>query len=91
VTTSTSSQPDAPTAAGRAVVGAISAYRAVVSPWLGSQCRFYPSCSAYAIEAIETHGALRGTALAARRIARCHPWHPGGHDPVPEALADRAP
>jgi putative membrane protein insertion efficiency factor len=85
VTTSTPrSKEAAHSAAGRAVVGTLSAYRAVVSPWLGSRCRFHPSCSAYAIEAVQIHGALRGTALAARRIARCHPWHPGGHDPVPE-------
>jgi hypothetical protein len=68
---------------GRALIGAIAAYRAVVSPWLGGNCRFHPNCSAYAVEAIEIHGAARGSVLAARRIARCHPWHPGGHDPVP--------
>lgn len=61
---------------------AIRAYR-MVSQWLPPRCRFYPSCSAYALEAIHVHGAGRGTWLAARRIGRCHPWNPGGIDPVP--------
>jgi uncharacterized protein len=58
-------------------------YRYFVSPMLGPNCRFYPSCSCYAEEAIEHHGIVRGSYLAARRILRCHPWHPGGYDPVP--------
>lgn len=58
-------------------------YRLAISPMLGRSCRFHPSCSEYAIEALERHGLLRGTTLAIRRIGRCHPWHPGGYDPVP--------
>jgi uncharacterized protein len=58
-------------------------YRLVISPLLGPNCRFYPTCSCYAEEAIHHHGALRGVYLAARRILRCHPWNPGGYDPVP--------
>ncbi len=58
-------------------------YRLVVSPMYGQVCRYHPSCSAYALEAVETHGALRGSWLAVRRLARCHPWTPGGYDPVP--------
>ncbi len=60
------------------------AYRYGLSPLLGPRCRFYPSCSAYALEAIEQHGALRGGWLSLRRLLRCHPWHPGGYDAVPE-------
>jgi len=59
------------------------AYRYTLSPLLGPRCRFYPSCSAYALEALATHGGWAGAWLAARRILRCHPWHPGGYDPVP--------
>lgn len=59
-------------------------YQMGISPWLGNHCRFYPSCSQYACEALERHGVLRGGWLAIRRVLRCHPWHPGGVDPVPE-------
>jgi uncharacterized protein len=61
----------------------IRGYRRWISPLLGRRCRFEPTCSAYALEAVETHGAWRGTLLSLRRIARCHPWNPGGVDPVP--------
>ena len=61
----------------------IRAYQYAVRPLLGANCRFYPSCSDYAREAIDRHGAARGSWLAARRVARCHPYHPGGYDPVP--------
>jgi uncharacterized protein len=61
----------------------IKVYQWVVSPMLGPTCRFYPSCSRYAFEAIATHGAVKGCYLAARRLLRCHPWNPGGLDPVP--------
>ena len=61
----------------------IDAYRLLLSPFFGRQCRFYPTCSAYARESIEVHGALRGTWLTVKRIAKCAPWHPGGVDPVP--------
>ena len=63
----------------------IRAYQRLVSPLLGPRCRFHPSCSQYALEAIDTHGALRGVWLALRRLLRCHPLHPGGYDPVPPA------
>ncbi|QLF93542.1 membrane protein insertion efficiency factor YidD [Pseudomonas sp. ABC1] len=58
-------------------------YQYAISPMMASHCRFYPSCSCYAYEAIETHGVIRGGWLTVRRLARCHPWHPGGYDPVP--------
>jgi hypothetical protein len=61
------------------------AYRRWISPALPARCRFHPSCSAYALEALATHGALRGTGLAIWRLLRCHPFHPGGYDPVPPA------
>ncbi|ESQ14462.1 MAG TPA: membrane protein insertion efficiency factor YidD [Chromatiaceae bacterium] len=62
----------------------IRTYQLVVSPFLGNHCRFYPSCSQYAIEAIDRFGTLRGSLLALRRLSRCHPWHAGGFDPVPD-------
>ncbi len=65
------------------LVGAVRAYRFALSPWLGSSCRFEPTCSAYALEALTSHGAMAGTALTLGRLARCHPWCAGGLDPVP--------
>ena len=65
------------------ITGALRLYQRFVSPFLGASCRFYPSCSSYACEAIEKHGVLRGVWLSARRLCRCHPFHPGGIDPVP--------
>jgi putative membrane protein insertion efficiency factor len=70
-------------AAGRVLIVALIGYRRFVSPLLGPRCRFYPSCSAYAMEAVQLHGALRGSWLAIRRLSRCHPFHSGGFDPVP--------
>ncbi len=67
------------------IVRLIRLYQFTVSPWLGSCCRFYPSCSAYSLEAVKHHGCIRGVLLGAWRIARCHPFHPGGFDPVPGA------
>jgi putative membrane protein insertion efficiency factor len=61
----------------------IRAYRYLLSPWWGNQCRFDPTCSEYAMQAIQEHGALRGSWLALRRLGKCHPWHRGGFDPVP--------
>ena len=68
---------------GLFLVGLLRCYKVVVSPMLGSRCRFVPSCSEYAVEAIQVHGPWKGLWLAVRRVGRCHPWHPGGYDPVP--------
>ncbi len=67
----------------RVLIGLVRGYRLVLSPWLGSSCRFEPTCSAYALEALQRHGAAAGTYLAAARVLRCHPWCDGGIDPVP--------
>lgn len=67
----------------RSLLLLVGAYRFVVSPLLPQACRFHPSCSSYAEEALQRHGALRGGWLAARRVCRCGPWHAGGYDPVP--------
>jgi putative membrane protein insertion efficiency factor len=63
-------------------IGVIKAYKIFVSPLLGPTCRFYPSCSSYAIDAIRVYGLWRGTLLAGKRVLKCHPFHPGGYDPV---------
>ena len=66
------------------LMGLVRAYRLLLSPSLGSACRFEPTCSAYALQALERHGAAAGSYLVLARLARCHPWCAGGHDPVPE-------
>jgi hypothetical protein len=68
---------------GRTLMIALRLYQGVVRPLLPARCRFVPSCSAFSMEAIERYGATHGTWLSLRRLARCHPWHPGGYDPVP--------
>lgn len=70
------------------LLGLIRLYRLLLSPFVGQHCRFYPSCSQYALEAIERHGTVRGGWLAVKRLARCHPWHAGGVDPVPDSNQD---
>jgi len=65
------------------LIGLVRWYQVAISPLLPASCRFFPSCSAYAVEALERHGALKGGWLAVRRLARCHPFRPGGYDPVP--------
>ena len=67
----------------RPLIWLVRAYQLAISPFLPPSCRFYPSCSHYAIEALQRHGMFRGVWLALRRVVRCHPWNPGGHDPVP--------
>ena len=74
----------------RVLIGVIRGYQLFLSPLLGSNCRYYPSCSHYTQEAIAKHGALRGSWLGLRRISRCHPWHEGGIDLVPEPKASKA-
>lgn len=65
------------------LIGLVRLYQLCISPFLPPSCRFYPTCSCYAIEALRRHGVFKGAWLAMRRIGRCHPWQPGGHDPVP--------
>ncbi len=72
------------------LIALLRAYRAVISPLYGPVCKYYPSCSAYALESVTVHGAWRGSGLAVRRLAHCHPWSPGGYDPVPGTDAARA-
>lgn len=74
---------------GLLLIGLVRAYQLVISPLTPPTCRFYPSCSQYAVIALTRHGALRGTWLAVRRVLRCHPWNPGGVDDVPPAAAHR--
>jgi putative membrane protein insertion efficiency factor len=73
------------------LAGTVRAYQLTLRGMIGTHCRFEPSCSHYAIEALHTHGALRGSALAAARVLRCNPWHEGGYDPVPPPKQERAP
>ena len=86
----------APSLPARLFIGLIRFYQRFISPMLPPSCRFTPSCSAYALEAIRVHGAVRGVWLAVRRLGRCHPFNPGGYDPVPPAhskvrLMERSP
>jgi len=74
---------DRPGVVARLLILGVRGYQRVLSPLMGGQCRFTPSCSIYALEAIERHGAIRGSWLVVRRVGRCHPWGGGGHDPVP--------
>jgi putative membrane protein insertion efficiency factor len=67
----------------RSLMGVVRGYRLLLSPWLGSSCRFEPTCSAYALQALEQHGAAQGSYLTVHRLLRCGPWCAGGHDPVP--------
>ncbi|MEW8506703.1 MAG: membrane protein insertion efficiency factor YidD [Candidatus Thiodiazotropha sp.] len=68
----------------RIVIFLVRLYQTILSPFIGQHCRFYPSCSAYALEALEKHGVMAGLWLSIKRVSRCHPWHEGGVDPVPE-------
>lgn len=77
--------PETATPAAKMLAAPVVAYRRWVSPALPARCRFHPSCSAYALEAVARHGALHGAWLAVLRLLRCHPFHPGGYDPVPPA------
>lgn len=74
----------------RALMLLVRGYRLLLKPWLGNQCRFEPTCSQYALDALERHGALRGSALATGRLLRCHPWCAGGCDPVPDRFPNPA-
>lgn len=66
------------------LIGCIRFYQLVISPWMPNSCRYHPTCSAYGIEAMRKHGAVKGLWLTAKRISRCHPWGDDGYDPVPE-------
>jgi putative membrane protein insertion efficiency factor len=82
--------PPPPTLPARLLRGAVRTYQYTLRPLIGANCRFHPHCSDYALEALALHGALRGSAMTARRILRCNPWHPGGWDPVPPRRAAAA-
>jgi putative membrane protein insertion efficiency factor len=71
----------------RLLLWLLKAYKLAISPYLGRNCRFYPSCSEYAMQAVQTHGPLKGSLLAGARLCKCHPWHAGGYDPVPDTPA----
>ena len=71
------------------LIGLLKAYRFAISPLYGQVCRYHPTCSAYALEAVTVHGSIKGSWLAVRRIARCHPWAAGGYDPVPAGKQDQ--
>jgi uncharacterized protein len=86
-TTPMTTIPKATTPLAWLLIGLVRVYQLVVSPWIPQSCRFYPSCSAYAVTALRRHGAVRGAWLAARRLGRCHPWNPGGVDHVPASRA----
>lgn len=75
----------------RLLTGCIKLYRYLISPLMANHCRFHPTCSCYAIEAVEKHGALKGSYLALRRLLRCHPFHSGGYDPVPASSDQQHP
>ncbi len=67
----------------RLLIGLVRFYQYAISPFLGRRCRYFPSCSEYAVEAVQKYGAAKGGWLGLKRVCRCHPWHPGGYDPVP--------
>ncbi|TVP51282.1 MAG: membrane protein insertion efficiency factor YidD [Halomonas sp.] len=77
------------TAVMKLMIGCVKVYQYTLSPLLGPRCRFWPSCSSYAIEAIQVHGPLKGGWMAAKRIVKCHPGHPGGMDPVPGGRSEQ--
>ena len=77
-----------PSPAARVGIGAVRVYQWTIRPFIGANCRFWPSCSEYAVEALRVHGAARGSLMAAKRILRCNPWHEGGVDPVPRLDED---
>lgn len=79
-----SSEGGTPSIAARLLMGSVRVYQKVLSPFMGANCRYYPSCSEYGYDAIRLHGAGRGSLMAVKRIGRCQPFHEGGYDPVPE-------